>query len=382
MPLFKDPVEYAALVLEEGFAHGKCKISPQAAVAPPKDAAERAKRRLEQSTAAGRPGTKRAAGGSRRRGRGYGIGLTCTGLKQAYARGEGDLGRDMAVLSLGSLSHYLKLMALCKVRMTPSLGRLLCRPMAAAPVPAWFRGTGRAHWRQQLWGYAARLVRGNKMEQYFPKGLASLLSTGACASPLGVTRAVRKKDGSAATDSFSRWLAWLVGHPGAVAQQVFSLQQNTQALRRRWRDEVPVGYSRPPSQAAGGAAAGGGGGGGRGSRPGSRGPSSRPGSRGQPPMSEQEELDASEREAALEDEKKAKDCLCRLLELCQGTVEEMISCVLVSGNLSLRLTMSGLDVHRLFYDDMEEEKQRRARAKEEALEELREQARMRKKGRG
>ena len=99
-------------------------------------------------------------------------------------------------------------------------------------------------------------------------------------------------------------------------------------------------------------------------------------------MSEQQELDASEREVALEDEKKAKDCLCRLLELCEGTVEELISCILVSGNLSLRLTMSGLDIHRLFYDDMEAEKQRRARAKEEALEELRQQARMRKKGRG
>ena len=93
-----------------------------------------------------------------------------------------------------------------------------------------------------------------------------------------------------------------------------------------------------------------------------------------------EQLDQNEREVHRKDENDAKKLMMQIFEMCEGTVEELISVVAVSGNLSLRMTLSGFDVHRIFFDDMEEEKERRAAVKAEALEELREKQRQRKQG--
>ena len=95
---------------------------------------------------------------------------------------------------------------------------------------------------------------------------------------------------------------------------------------------------------------------------------------------DQESLDRSERDASKKDEDDAKSQLVKIVQMMEGTVEELISVVVVSGNLSLRSTMSGFDMHRIFFDDQEEEKHRRAAAKAEAMEELMEKQRQRKNG--
>ena len=84
----------------------------------------------------------------------------------------------------------------------------------------------------------------------------------------------------------------------------------------------------------------------------------------------------------LYNEIKAKQCAVKLRHLCEGAVEELISVVLVSGSHSLRLTCSGLDVHRLFYDDMEAEAARRKAVRALAKAELIEKLRKRKHGHG
>ena len=96
----------------------------------------------------------------------------------------------------------------------------------------------------------------------------------------------------------------------------------------------------------------------------------------------QDDLDEQECQAAIQDEIKAKQCAVKLRHLCEGAVEELISVVLVSGSHSLRLTCSGLDVHRLFYDDMEAEAARRKAVRALAKAELIEKLRKRKHGHG
>ena len=70
----------------------------------------------------------------------------------------------------------------------------------------------------------------------------------------------------------------------------------------------------------------------------------------------------------------------KIYDMMEGNVEELISIVAISGPLSLRATMSGMDVHRIFFDDMEEEQSRRAAVKAEQLAELREKMQKRKRG--
>ncbi len=364
VPPFSYPSDYADVILEEDFDYKKCRL-------PPKKVLK--KKPLPAHVAA----NTITSGKGRRSARvDYGIGLTLQGLKQAYAKGEGDLGRDVAVLGLGSLSHYLNVTVISKARFSSSLGRLLARPMAVAPVPGWFLGTGKSHWKQQLLGYVARLTKVVKPEYYFSEGFSAFLAS--LPWGLNVERAVRKKDGGALTRSVKQWLAWIFGHPGAVAQQVYSLRQNIETLTERWRKDVGV-ESRPTTSASSAQ-----GGGGRGSRPQSRntkeskskGKYSRPGTA----STVQEDLDEQECEAALQDEIKAKQSAVKLRSLCEGTVEELISVVLVSGSHSLRLTCSGVDVHRLFFDDMEAEAVRRKAVRALAKEELMEKMRKRKHG--
>jgi hypothetical protein len=364
VPPFSYPSDYADVILEEDFDYKKCRLPP--------------KKVLKKKPSPAHVAANTISSGKGRRGArvDYGIGLTLKGLKQAYAKGEGDLGRDVAVLGLGSLSHYLNVTVISKARFSSSLGRLLARPMAVAPVPGWFLGTGKSHWKQQLLGYAARLTKTLKPEYYYAEGFGAFLAS----LPWGlkVERAVRKKDGAALTRSVKQWLAWFFGHPGAVAQQVYSLRQNLETLTKRWRREAGI-ESRPTTSASSAQ------GGGRGSRPQSRntkeskkkGKNSRPGTAS---TTVQEDLDEQEREAAMQDEMKAKQCAVKLRELCEGAVEELISVVLVSGSHSLRLTCSGVDVHRLFFDDMEAEAVRRKAVRALAKDELMEKMRKRKHG--
>ena len=180
-----------------------------------------------------------------------------------------------------------------------------------------------------------------------------------------LTRGIRQKDGSARTTNFSEWIAWLIGHPGALAHQILSIRQNIETLVDRWKKNTVL---TRPSTAATTASGGGGGHSSSKHRPNNE------ANLDDPDASEDdvEVLDEAERQANLKDENDAKHLLVKIFDMCEGTVEEMISVVAVSGNLSLRATMSGFDVHRIFYDDMEEERIRRAAVKAQQLEELRE----------
>ena len=73
----------------------------------------------------------------------------------------------------------------------------------------------------------------------------------------------------------------------------------------------------------------------------------------------------------LEDVALLKSLFAGLYEKCRNVVEELISIVLTSGDLSFRLTMNGFDIHRFVYDDMEEETKRRAQMRREQRAELR-----------
>ena len=353
VPQFSYPSEYADVILEEGFDYKKCNLPPQKVIKNKPEAAHVA----ANAISSGRRGRARID---------YGIGLTLAGLKQAYAKGEGDLGRDVAVLGLGSLSHYLRMSIIVKTQFTSSLGRLLARPMASAAVPGWYLGTGKTSWKQQLIGYAARLTKTFKPEYYFPEGFGAFLAS----LPWGLAceRAIRKKDGSATTKTVREWIAWFFGQPGAVAQLVYSIRQNLETLTERWRGEV--GYESRPSTSASTNA-------GLRSRPSSRNNNVRRPDTG---STVQEDLDEQERAAAIEDEMKAKRNVIRLRSLCEGTVEELICAVVISGKHSLRLTCSGVDIHRLFFDDMEAEAVRRKAARMQAKEELMEKMRKRKYG--
>ena len=385
-PMFKTPTEYASIILEDGFQYKKCQNKMPIVHIPEEvmNAASLASgATMGGATSGGNQGSPAAASSptgrrKRKNDKNSGIGLTLKGLQQAYAQGEGDLPRDMSLLGLGSLSNYLTMKIVGKFRTTPSLFRLLQRPMANAPHPSWFLGKGTTMWRQQMYGWIGRMMRTMTRDSYYERGLSSALS-----NLLGCNRSLRRKDGSARIDSFSEWLAWLVGQPGAVAQQILSIRQNMETLTERWK-KSGIAQSRPSTV-------------GGGSRPNSRagGSSSNPhglgtGSNQQHRQHhsshethedvDQAALDQAERNASQKDEDDAKVLMMKIMEMSEGTVEEVISVVVASGSLSLRATMSGFDFHRIFFDDQEEEKLRRAAAKAEAMEELKEKQRQRKKG--
>ena len=71
---------------------------------------------------------------SRNRDSGAGIGLTLKGLKQCYSQGEGDLARDMSILGLGSLSNYLNLKIIGKIRGTMKIEKLKCSKLCTILV--------------------------------------------------------------------------------------------------------------------------------------------------------------------------------------------------------------------------------------------------------
>jgi hypothetical protein len=375
-PMFKTPTEYASIILEDGFQYKKCRNKMPVVQIPDEvmtaaDISSGASSGANQGSPASSP-----KGRARRNDPNSGIGLTLKGLQQAYAQGEGDLSRDMSLLGLGSLSNYLALKIVGKFRTTPSLFRLLQRPMASAPHPSWFLGKGTAMLRQQMYGWVGRMMRKMNRDSYYEGGLSNALS-----NIFGIHRGLRRNDGSARTESFSEWLAWLVGQPGAVAQQILSIRQNMETLTERWKKSGISGQSRPSTVS--------------GSRPNSRAGGSNPhglgtGSDNQHRQHhsshddhdgiDQAELDQAERDASKKDEDDAKSLMMKIMEMSEGTVEEIISVVVVSGSLSLRATMSGFDVHRIFFDDQEEERLRRAAANAEAMEELKEKQRQRKRG--
>ena len=348
-PLLATPTEYAAIILEDGFHYQKVRNNMPRVKLP------------EDLTSALSAATGTANRGRRGRDPNSGIGLTLKGLKQAYTQGEGDLGRDMSILGFGSLSNYLELKIIGKIRATPSLFRILQRPMSTAPHPSWYLGKGTKMWRQQTFGYIGRLLRKMTKEYYYKRGLTNLLS-----DLFGIDRGIRKVDGSAQTMNISEWIAWLVGQPGALAHQILSIRQNLETLVDRWRRDLS--RTRPPT---GNAAAG------RGQQ---KSHARHHDAHNDHDEIDQEALDGLERDASLKDEEDAKSLIVKILNMAEGTVEELISVVAVSGNLSLRATMSGFDIHRIFFDDMEEEKARRAAAKAEAMEELMEKKRQRQKG--
>ena len=139
-PMFKTPTEYASIILEDGFQYKKCQNKMPIVHIPEEvmNAASLASgATMGGATSGGNQGSPAAASSptgrrKRKNDKNSGIGLTLKGLQQAYAQGEGDLPRDMSLLGLGSLSNYLTMKIVGKFRTTPSLFRLLQRPMANA----------------------------------------------------------------------------------------------------------------------------------------------------------------------------------------------------------------------------------------------------------
>ena len=144
-----------------------------------------------------------------------GIGLTMKGLQQAYAAGEGDLGRDMALLNMGSLSHYLKGTLYANFECTESFGRRLMYPNGAPILP------GSSHSvMQKVFAMLVRYVLESRATMRFP-GISKLMYR-----YFDCSYNLREEDGSAKSmGSLKEWLAWLFGHPGAFASFILSIRQ-------------------------------------------------------------------------------------------------------------------------------------------------------------
>ena len=251
---------------------------------------------------------------------GVGIGLTAKGLKEAYALGEGDLARDMANLHIGSLSHFFKAKIYANVECSESFGRRLMEPVGVPLFPG--RGNSPiAKWFASLFRY----VRQNKLKMRGSGLMATL-------KKFFNIRATVRDDGSPMNSAnLCNMLCWLLGHPGAFAQQIMMIRRTFQtdvedmqkfierAQAEGWEDEMNA-----PS------------------------PEDHYNLHGETPK--QKSMEEMEAEAERQDCLDASRIIVRLHELMKKNIDELTSVCFISDNLSIRANISGLDIVRVLYD--------------------------------
>ena len=255
-----------------------------------------------------------------------GIGLTVKGLQQAYSLGEGDLGRDMALLNMGSLSHYLKATLYCNFDCTESFGRRLMDPTGAPTMQGRTNST-----MQKYLSMLIRYVRGNRASMRYP-GMFKLLNR-----YFNCSYNLNEEDGSAKPmTTIKEWLAWLFGHPGAIASFILSIRHTIKddveemlrfiqkAVDEGWEDSDEDDEMDDKKNAYN--------------------------LNRDEKEEEEENMEELEAKAERQDSLDAARILTRLYELGEDNIEELTSIVVVSEDLSLRAVISGLDIVRIFYD--------------------------------
>jgi hypothetical protein len=247
---------------------------------------------------------------------GAGVGLSLKGLEQAYAIGEGDLGRDMSMLNLGSLSHFLKAVVYSKVECTESFGRRLMDPMGAPLMP------GRSNSTFQKWVAAMfRYVRKCRLSMRAPSLYATLKKYCNISYEIDDDGAPKQKRFDQGGGSLGSWLAWLVGHPGAFAEQILTIRQTFESDINEMRQFMERAKAEGWDD-------------------------------GDHDTVENTKLTMAELEAKAErqDYLDMARILVRMHELMRRTLDEMTAIVFVSDDLSFHCTIAGLDIVRCFYD--------------------------------